>query len=450
MVPIRFKPWLREPRPESVPSSFVREHGICIAIFLLVAIVQIHNAATLGATDGMPDTRGHVAYVHHVAEHWRAPLAEEGWQMYHPPLFYFVAASFRTVLANFSAWFSSVAFLRVLNTCFGLGTVVFSWLLMRRLFPQRTLARNLGFTLVAMLPVAFYMNANVTNGVFAASMIACTLLASVAILFDGEISWRRSLLLGILCGLSLLSKFTGVFVVASVLALLTLRAVFASSGSQRRGIVKVGIVIGVLALVIAGWFYVRNWIHYGDPFAGNWDYATGFHYEQSPGYRTAGFYTNLGELPWQLPQRTTSASFWEVMYATFWTDPLGFFLPRTDARVDFLQSLILCLAFFPMVGIALGFLRACRLLIFQGWDHPFLILVTMSFWTLAAIVLFTLELPFYSTVRAFFALSLIPAIGVFAGLGLELLSRQLGRLRVLMYADLACLYGLILFLFALG
>jgi hypothetical protein len=209
-------------------------------------------------------------------------------------------------------------------------------------------------------------------------------------------------------------------------------------------------VIGVLALVIAGWFYVRNWIHYGDLFAGNWDYATGFHYEQSPGYRTAGFYTNLGELPWQLPQRTTSASVWEVMYATFWTDPLGFFLPRTDARVDFLQSLILCLAFFPMVGIALGFLRACRLLIFEGWDHPFLILVTMSFWTLAAIVLFTLELPFYSTVRAFFALSLIPAIGVFAGLGLELLSRQLGRLRVLMYADLACLYGLILFLFALG
>jgi len=447
LVPIRFKPWLREPRRESAPRSFANEYGLCIAIFLVVATVQIYNAATLGSTRGMPDARGHVAYVLYVAEHWRAPLAEEGWQMYHPPLFYFVAASLRTILTNFSAWFSGVAFLRVLSTCFGLATIAVSWLLIQRLLPQRTLARNLGFTLIAMLPVAFYMNPNVTNAVFAASIAGCTVLASVVILFGAEVSWGRALLLGILCGLSLLSKFTGVFVLASVLALLTLRALVAGRGLQRRGIVKFGFVLAASALTVAGWFYLRNWLHYGDPFAGNWDYATGFHYEQSPGYRTAGFYTNLGALPWQLPERTSSSSFWEVMYATFWADPLGFFLPRTDARVDLLQSLILCLAVFPTAGIALGFLRACRFLVSDGWDHPFFILVTTGFWTLAAIVLFTLELPFYSTVRAFFGLSLIPAIGVFAGLGLEQMSRQLGRLRLLMYAELACLYGLILVLF---
>ena len=58
--------------------------------------------------------------------------------------------------------------------------------------------------------------------------------------------------------------------------------------------------------------------------------------------------------------------------------------------------------------------------------------------------------PFYSTVSAFFCLSLVSAIAVFAGLGLEGLAWQLGRLRILLYANLIGLYASILYLFALA
>lgn len=452
VLPLRLKPWLRERSREPARTSFGREKGLCLAVFVLVAATQLHNAATFASMYGMPDTRGHVSYVLQVAEQWRVPLAEEGWQMYQPPLFYFVAASLRALLTGVSDWFSSIEFLQVLNTCFGLANLVFAWMMVRTLFPQNPLARNLGFSVAAMLPMAFYMAPNVTNEVFAASMMAGTVLASVALLFDGKaVTWGRSLLIGSLCGLSLLSKFTGVFALASVLALLTLRAAAAAPGPQRHAIVRSGMVIGGTALAIAGWFYLRNWLHYGDPFVGNWDYASGFHYEQAPGYRTAGFYTGIGALPWRLVGWSSVSSFWEGMYGSLWTDLPGFFTARgRDARIDLLESLILWLALLPTLAIALGFLRACRLLISDRWDHPFFLLVTTSFWTLSAVVLFTLELPFYSTVAAFFGLSLVPAIAVFAGLGLETLCRQLGRLRVVLFGDLACLYGLTLYLFAVG
>jgi hypothetical protein len=54
---------------------------------------------------------------------------------------------------------------------------------------------------------------------------------------------------------------------------------------------------------------------------------------------------------------------------------------------------------------------------------------------------------FHTTVKAFFFLSLISSIGVFAALGLETMCWQLGRLRWLLYGNLAALYGIIFYLF---
>ena len=73
--------------------------------------------------------------------------------------------------------------------------------------------------------------------------------------------------------------------------------------------------------------------------------------------------------------------------------------------------------------------------------------------TLAAVqrplrVSFTMEAPFFSTIKAFFLLSLVPAVGVFSGLGLEQAAQGLGRMRWLLYANLALLAGAVLCLFA--
>jgi len=444
LVPARFKPWLRRARPPAEPASWsAAERSVWGAVFAVVAALQLHAAVRFEAR--MPDGPAHVAYVDHVAEHWRAPLAEQGWQMYHPPLFYAVAAALRAGLSPISPWFSSVVFLQLVNTGFGLASLACSGLLLRRLLPRDRAARGLAFVLVATLPMTLVMNSQVTNEVLAGSLVSCTLLVASRWLFDGEFGATRAALLGGLCGLALLAKFSGLFVLVSILTLLGLRAAGAPV-PRRLEIARRALLLLAVAAALAGWFYLRNWLRYGDPFVGNWDSASGFHYEQTPGYRTAGFYLRFGEHLWHLPEWSRWSGFWEGLYGTLWADAQGFVVPHDDARGRLVGSLLLWLALLPTLAIITGLVRAVRLLLAR-WDHPLFLLVTTSLWTLGAIVLFSLEVPFFSTVCAFFGLSLLPALAVFAGLGLERLGRNLGRLRVVLVADVVAIAAAALWLF---
>lgn len=466
LLPLRFKPWLRDGAGASAPRSPRTWEAGAAMLCLLVALCQLTNATRVGSSQGMADGAAHLAYIQLVIESWRAPLPEAGWQMYHPPLFYFVAAAWNELLGRIPLELSTAGPTRVLNVGFGLLTILWAWLLLRRLLPGNARARALGVSLAACLPLGFYLNPNISNEVLAGSVIACALYASSLVLFErrpgasdetqqlaalqpAHPGWRRALPLGLLGGLCLLAKYTGLFVCASITALLLLRWLGGDDAGTRRRTLVFGstFVAGVVA--VAGWLYLRNFLAYGDAFVGNWDPASGFAYEQEPGYRTAGFYARFGSFLWHIPERAIWSGFWEGIYTSLWTDPHRYLFRPGGRGGSALESLLLWLALLPSAGIALGFLRACRQLWSGQWDHPYFILVTTSFWTLASVVSFTLEVPFYSTVSAVFLCSLIPAIAVFAALGLELQCRQLGRLRILLYADLAALYALTLYLFRL-
>jgi 4-amino-4-deoxy-L-arabinose transferase-like glycosyltransferase len=300
----------------------------------------------------------------------------------------------------------------------------------------------------AFLPVGFYMNPNITNEVLSGSLVGLAVYLSCVGLFGRSLNWKLAIGIGFVCGLCLLSKYTGLFIFVSIVSLLTLRALSEADSASRLVVTRFLALFLVVVVLISGWVYVRNFVHYGDPFVGNWDHASGFHYEQQPGYRSASFYLNFGSLFWHVPERARWSGFWEGLHGSLWMDIPGFLVGSADRGRDSLGSVILWLALLPSVGIVVGFLRACSRLLRRGWDHPFFIVVTTSFWTLVSVILFTLEVPYFSTVKAVFLLSLIPAVAVFAGLGLELMCRQLGRLRFLLYANLVGLYGAILYVFA--
>jgi hypothetical protein len=334
------------------------------------------------------------------------------------------------------------------NAILGVLNLLFAWLLVNKLLPGKVSARNLGFSVAAFLPVGFYVNPNITNEVLSGSLVGLAVYLSCVGLFGRSPNWKLAIGIGFVCGLCLLSKYTGLFIFVSVASLLTLRALSEADRASRLAVARFLALFLVVSVLICGWIYVRNSVHYGDPFVGNWDRASGFRYEQPPGYRSASFYTNFGSFLWHVPERARWSGFWEGLHGSLWMDIPGFLVGSADRGRDSLGSVILWLALLPSVGIVVGFLRACSRLLRRGWDHPFFIVVTTSFWTLVSVILFTLEVPYFSTVKAVFLLSLIPAVAVFAGLGLELMCRQLGRLRFLLYANLVGLYGAILYVFA--
>jgi 4-amino-4-deoxy-L-arabinose transferase-like glycosyltransferase len=443
LVPLRLKPWIRHEnlQPGKTRASFLRRHGLVLVVMLVVVIIQLHNVFLFPYDRSSFDWQGHVEYVQYVAQHWRPPLANEGWQMYQPPLYYYISALAYKLFGGEAALAVSLKAVQVVTTLAGLGNIALAWWLLCLLFPGQTRARTLGFSVAALLPLGFYMNPMVSNEIFAGTVIGLAIVLAVRFGFENELRWRHAFLIGAACGLALLSKYTGLFIFASILFLLVLRHV------KRQGNWKRSLVLAAVVLALCGWFYGRNIVIFKDPFVGNWDKASGSYYEQAPGYRNLSFYTRLGSWLTQLPERTKWLSFWDGDYASMWTDPEGTFLSPDERMTNILASLCLWLAVLPSVAILLGLGQAVVHLIRRKWDHPFFLLVLTTLLTLAAAISFSLEVPFFSTIKAFFFLSLLSSVAVFAALGLETMSRQLGRLRWLLYANLATLYGMIVYLF---
>jgi hypothetical protein len=96
--------------------------------------------------------------------------------------------------------------------------------------------------------------------------------------------------------------------------------------AQRSAGLTLGFV-GVFALV-AGWFYLRNWLAYGTPLVGNWALpGEDQRWWQQPGFHTPAYYLRFGEALVH-PYLAGFRSFWDALYSTAWGD--GFIAGRTD------------------------------------------------------------------------------------------------------------------------
>lgn len=243
-------------------------------------------------------------------------MATDGWEMFQPPLYYFSAAMIYNLFGGEGSEPSSLKAVQVYTTLTGLANIWLTWWLLCVLFPRNSRQRNLGFSVAAMLPMGFYMNSMISNEIFSGGMIGLAIFLAVRFGFGRMLSWRDALLIGSGCGLGLLSKYTGLFVFLSVVFLLFLRQVSHQQTGyrdDRKSLTALTfsfrlppVLLIAVTLTLSGWLYARNLINFGDPFIGNWDKVSGFHYEQLPGYRTLGFYTRFGSVFFALRDNQSS------------------------------------------------------------------------------------------------------------------------------------------------
>lgn len=478
LVPVRFKPWLRgnasegavsgidpsatapEERPPCRPTSmgersegspsrrlflatwgFLARYGICLVILLAVAIAQYRNTAVYPHTRSPFDVGGHVEYLRLAAEKRVVPMATDGWEMFQPPGYYFAAAIVYRLWGGRQAEPQSLKAVQVFTTTCGLLTLAFTLGLLWLLLPDRPLARNLGFASVAFLPVHFYMNPMITNEVFAGAVVSGALLAVCWAMRNVRPSWMGVGAAALACGAALLSKYSGLFLFLAAATWLGLRALSKPRNVRDWAVL---LVFAVCVLAVCGWYYQRNAAAYGNVFIGNWDQASGFHYEQPPGYRTAGFYTRFGSVFLNHPERSRWASFWDGQYGSIWADSHSAFLGKGGQKTDLPVATIVCLALLPTVACLLGFLGGVRHLLRRKWDDPLLAVVLVTLLSIVGVIAFTIEVPTYSTIKGFFLLSLTPAAAVFSGMGFETMARQAGRLRWVMFGCMAALCVLVL------
>lgn len=407
----------------AVPGTAPKRERVTIFIILAGALILTFSNALQYPYDRTNlDPLAHADYVQYVARTWKTPSARDGFEMFQPPLYYYCAAAIYRVAGGEQEPARGLKAVQFLGAFSGFALSVLTWLFVRRLFPAHTTARWIATVFAAFLPMSLYMSPLISNEIFSAAVIAAAIYA--LILLAERQTLRTAMVAAILTGLALLSKYTAVFTLAAGTLFLAERAV---SGKNRQRWVLAS-YLGV-ALLISGWLYWRNCALYGDPFIGNWDQASGFHYEQNPGYRTAGFYLRFGQVFFHHPERSTFISWLDGTYASMWGDVYRNLIDAGDERAYFWIGVVWLLATLPTQAILIGFAATLISALRRPLNTVDFILLAIPVWTWIWLILFSMELPFASTVKAFFFLSLVPILGVYLIRGREILIEHAYGLR---------------------
>jgi tetratricopeptide (TPR) repeat protein len=386
------------------------------------AVLFIHNAKLIPLDIGF-DAKSHSDYIQYIQEHHRLPYANEGFEMYQPPLFYAVSA------LGLSCCGLTIAdgdyFLRLLSMGVGIAHFTLVFLTLRLLLPGRTGAQLVGLLLAAFAPMQLYLSHYVTNETLAATLATGTIYLCVRLLKAKQVSTGLYVGLGVCMGAAILTKVTDILLIPFVVAVLLWKL---ARERPPIGIWLRTLLMLFVCLAVSYWYYILVWIRFGTPFVGNWDASLGFAWWQDHGYRTWADYTRFGRCLVS-PLFSGFGGFADGVYSTFWGDALCGGTRRMIYRPPWNYSLMAAgylLALAPTLMLACGALVAVWRFVRRPSSEQFLLLGFFSavgfglFWT-------SLTVASYAQAKAFYGSCALAVLCFFGAVGWEVLTR--GRKR---------------------
>jgi 4-amino-4-deoxy-L-arabinose transferase-like glycosyltransferase len=276
--------------------------AVLLGLYLALAVSYSLADPVYESTDELR----HFRYVRHLIAYRELPVQREGApraQSHHPPLYYALGALVsgwvpveqdvyykpaKNPFWGYRYWevgddnknqyvhgdderfpFRGVTLaiylVRWLTVLIGAGTVWLTYRIGREILPDQPALALGSAALVAFNPQFLYLSGAVNNDVPAALCGAAILLACVRLVQAGQ-SARVHATMGLLFGLALLTKFN----LLALLAPIELACLIAArrAGEQTdgwRAFLRGNLRILGMAVLISGWWFVRNWRLYGDP-----------------------------------------------------------------------------------------------------------------------------------------------------------------------------------------
>jgi hypothetical protein len=362
--------------------------------------------------------------VRSVLEHHHLPLADEGWEMYQPPLYYLLAAGLLRLTGRTAVDPGAIAWLHGLGWAAGLLQCAALLAGLRLVLGDRLRPLLAGLCLAVFLPMQLYMFQYVSNEGLHAALSSCALWLALRILHRGDTSARSHLLLGTVLGLALLAKFSALVVCALTVAVLAGRLWTQGVREPR----VYGRTIGALvfaALLVCGWHYARVTRQFGQPLVGNWNRATGFAWWMDPGYATAGTFFRFGR-SLTAPLFSAFHGLPDAIYSTLWGEGLLGGAALLTIRPPWSYGLMAAgylLALLPTLALITGLAAGAVRLVCAPRSEDVLLLGVLGA-TAFAVLTLSLQLPFYAQAKAFYGLSALLPLCVLAGRGFEILTRR--------------------------
>lgn len=384
-------------------NSHAREWWPLCLVAGLWVLLLVNNLPQLPTLFGF-DTDGHTEYIRFLQNHGRLPLANEGWQMYQPPLYYLLSAGLLGIVGQemneASTWL-----VRAFSGAIGLIHLLFLWLALRRLFPNQRGNQVGGLFFAASLPALLCVSQFITNEGLAAMFCTATLYFALRAAQSANSPAKFYLATGICLGLALLAKFSAMVLVPFVFALLAWRA--AKATPTPRPFRWRGLALAVVAcLIVCGWHYGRVWQQFGNPLVGNWSPESGFAWWQENGFTTANYFCSFGRAL-TAPLFSGFDSLADGLYSTLWADGLCSGGTKMSFRPPWNYSLMIAglwLALVPGFLVALGAVRFVKRWVQEAKPEDLLwpaLLVAYSF----AIAAMTLRVPSYAQAKSVYALA---------------------------------------------
>src|SRR5262249_28444719 len=154
-------------------------------VVLVVALIWValfwNNLGLLNKVIGF-DAGHHVGYIEYLLKNKRVPLANEGFEMYQPPLYYALCATVLGVLGVPANAGSAANILPLLGCVIGICQVGFVFASLRLLFPGQPRKQAIGLLCVAFLPPHLYLSQCVSNEMLAAALGSAAIYCCLRVL----------------------------------------------------------------------------------------------------------------------------------------------------------------------------------------------------------------------------------------------------------------------------
>jgi len=249
---------------------FLREKGrarrlrLLLGIYLCLAILQL----IVTPFNGAPDEWSHFQYVKYIAENLslplqpRSPASNVVGIAHNPPLYYLALVPLYTAF-DFLGEESIVYLLRSISIAMGGITILFVYRIAQLIFPQSDFIVLGSTAFVALLPQFVFHHSTITNDTLVTLLSTGTLYLALRYRGGPSRPYRRDMFLGVLIGLALLAKYFSFFLIPLVLLAVWIEERSLIARAKRWLFILLGIAL------TSGWWFVRNYLIYGDVLANN-------------------------------------------------------------------------------------------------------------------------------------------------------------------------------------
>ncbi|MDY6993491.1 MAG: hypothetical protein SVR94_12945, partial [Pseudomonadota bacterium] len=390
------------------------------------------------------DLPDHIEYIRYVINNASIPLATQGAQMFQSPLYYLInAVLFRVFYLVFDVE-TSFHLLKLLPLLLGMATVDISYRCGRQVYPDNPQMQSLILIISGFMPMNLYMAQYIGNEILLATLSAWVILLFLGWLKKPQLmfSLKQQALMGITLGMALLAKVSAILLVIPLLAVYIAHC--RTQHIEIRPMLMILLKVALITFLVAGWYYLRNWILLGRPFIGGWQPQSGFVWWQVPGYRTIFDFISFGQaLSYPI---YAWMGFWDLLYSTLWVD--GFLGSRFeyDTKPPWNYDYVLSsawLSLLPSLALLSGMVITVKKSIFSSkavlndtlLAEYFSLLALVVY--LGAIGYLFITVPIYSQGKATYALGLLPCFAILGAVGLRPLIERNMIFKIIIFSGMS-------------